>query len=93
MNKGTLNHHVTAHVTAHVTYDVLCLSYTDGEWVKCDKVWISKEHTRDKYDWIESTNNFRLDLAPHPGSWYDASYDPASTATLAARLAISFTGQ
>ena len=33
------------------------------------------------------------DLASHPGSWYDATYDPASTATLAARLAITFTGK
>ena len=65
---------------------------TDGEWVKCNQVWISKEHTNDRYDWIESAN-FRLDLASHPGSWYDASYDPASTATLAAGLAITFTGK
>jgi len=60
--------------------------------VKCDQVWISKEHTNNRYDWIKLAN-FKLDLASHPGSWYDATYDPASTATLAARLAITFTGK
>lgn len=54
------------------------MTITEGEWVKCEELWIGKEFFRGTYDWFKSTN---------------FSLDSASTGTLITRLAIPCTGQ